>query len=280
MYNFVLKTDTHFEMLTECDETLQNEDTVVSLFVNKEPEEEPEYIVPFEEDIRYYLYPKKNEIYVRTENLSYLYSSFFNIPMSVFALFKNKAIIHCSALEFNNELYCFSGGKAIGKTTLAMFLKKYCSIFSDDCVAIDNCSDGKIYGYRAANTLKLCKKTYDITVNDNCYEKHFDCLSQKASVLLPDIQYQKVPIKKIFFLIRGNGKKFVCDKIESPITKKVLLIQSIVGKDYIHKKIIDIFGQTELFSQTINQIPFYILKIPSIENYDSQIQELFKTIIL
>ncbi len=279
LYNFILKTDTCFEMLVECDRTLRDEDIVVSLFVNKELKEEPEYIVPFKEDIRYYLYPKKNEIYVETGDLNYLYSSFFNIPMSVFSLFKNKAIIHCNALEFNNELYCFSGNKAIGKTTLAMFLRKYCSLFSDDCVAIDSCSDGRVYGYRAAHTLKLCKKTYDIVINDNCYEEHFDNISQKANILLPDMQYKKAPIRKMFFLVRGNDKEFVCDKVESLITKKVLLIQSIVGKDYIPKSVIDIFGRTKLFSETIAQVPFYILKIPSVEEYDSQIQTFFNTMI-
>lgn len=266
-------------MLVKCNRTLRDEDIVVSLFVNKELEEEPEYIVPFKEDIRYYVYPKKNEIYVETGDLNYLYSSFFNIPMSVFSLFKNKAIIHCNALEFNNELYCFSGNKAIGKTTLAMFLGKYCSIFSDDCVAIDSCSDRRVYGYRAAHTLKLCKKTYDMVINDGCYKEHFDNISQKANILLPDMKYKKLPIKKMFFLVRGNDKGFICDKVESLITKKVLLIQSIVGKDYIPKRVIDIFGHTQLFSQTIDQVPFYILKIPSIEKYDSQIQALFKTII-
>lgn len=266
-------------MLTECDRSLQNYDMVVSLFVNKNPNEAPEYIVPFKENIRYYLYPKKNEIYVDTEDLKYLYSSFFNIPMSVFALFKNKAIVHSNALEFNEELYCFSGNKGIGKTTLAMFLRKYCSIFSDDCVAIDCCSDRKVYGYRAAHTLKLCKKTYDIVVDDDCYGKHFDALSQKANVLLPDMPYKKLPIRKMFFLVRGNGKEFVCDKVEPLITKKVLLIQSIVGKDYIPKTIIDIFGHTKLFYETIAQIPFYILKIPQIDNYDSQIQTFFNTMI-
>ena len=279
LYNFILKTDTCFEMLVECNRTLRNEDIVVSLCINKELKEEPEYIVPFKEDIRYYLYPKKNEIYVETGDLSYLYSSFFNIPMSVFSLYKNKAVIHCNALEFNNELYCFSGNKAIGKTTLAMFLGKYCSIFSDDCVAIDSFSDGRIYGYRATRTLKLCKKTYDIAINDNYYEEHFDHLSQKANILLSDMQYKKAPIRKMFFLVRGNGKEFVCDKVESLITKKVLLIQSIVGKDYIPKNVIDIFGRTQLFSETIAQVPFYILKIPPVEEYDSQIQTLFNTMM-
>ncbi len=278
-YNFILKTDIGFEMLVEYDKTLKDEDIVVSLFVNKERNEEPEYIVPFKEDIRYYLYPKKNEIYVETGNLSYLYSSFFNIPMSVFSLFKNQAVIHCNALEFNNELYCFSGNKAIGKTTLAMFLGKYCSIFSDDCVAVDSCSDGRIYGYRAARTLKLCKKTYDLSINDNCYEEHYDNLSRKANILLSDMQYKKAPIRKIFFLVRGNGKEFVCDNVESLITKKVLLIQSIAGKDYISKDIIDIFGHTRLFSETIAQVPFYILKIPAVEEYDSQIQSFFNLMI-
>lgn len=279
LYNFILKTDTYFEMLVECNRTLQNEDTVISLFVNKKLEGEPEYIVPFKEDIRYYLYPNTNKIYVETQDLSYLYSSFFNIPMSVLSLFKNKAVIHCNALEFNNAIYCFSGNKAIGKTTLAMFLGKYCSIFSDDCVAIDSCSDGRIYGYRAANTLKLSKKTYDIVINDNCYEEHFNNLSQKANILLPNMQYKKVPIKKMFFLVRGNDKEFICDSVESLITKKVLLIQSIVGKDYIPKNVIDIFGRTKLFSDTIAQVPFYILKVPPVEEYGSQIQTFFNTMI-
>lgn len=280
LYNFILTTDICFEMLVECDRPLRDEDDVVSLFVNKEREEEPEYVVPFKEDIRYYLYIKKNEIYVETGDLNYLYSSFFNIPMSVFSLFKNKAIIHCNALEFNNELYCFSGNKAIGKTTLAMFLEKYCSIFSDDCVAIDSVSGERVYGYRAAHTLKLCKNTYDLVVNDECYKEHLDNLSQKANILLPDMQYKTLPIRKMFFLVRGNSEEFVCDKVESPITKKVLLIQSIVGKDYIPKSVIDIFGRTKVFSETISQVQFYILKIPPIEEYDSQVQLFFNTMIM
>jgi hypothetical protein len=199
--------------------------------------------------------------------------------MSVFSLFKNKALIHCSALEFSGGLYCFSGNKAMGKTTLIMFLKKYGSIFSDDCVAIDTDFDEIVYAYRAARTVKLCKKTYDMVIRDNYYDEHFESISQKANILLPDAQYKRLPIKKMFFLIRGNDSTFTCEKVESIITKKVLLIQSIVGKDFISQNVIGIFGHTKLFLKTIDQVPFYILKIPSIDEYDSQIQSLFETMI-
>ena len=279
LYNFILETDICFNMLAKCDRPLKEEDSVIYLFINKNREEEPEFILPFREEIKYYLYPKKNEIYVDTGKLQYLFSSFFNIPMSVFALFKNKAVLHCNALEYNNGLYCVSGNKAAGKTTLAMFLSRYCPIFSDDCVAIDTDFEGKVYGYRAALTLKLCKQTYDMVINDGCYEKYLDSLSQKANILMPDMQYKKLPIKKIFFLIRGTEKKFICDDVQSVITKKVLLIQSIAGKDYIPKDVINIFGQTKAFLNIIEQIPFYILKIPFIEEYAGQIQAFLKTMI-
>ena len=280
LYNFILKTDIFFEMLVECKRTLREEDTVISLLVNQDIDEQPEYIVPFKEGIKYYLYPNKNRICVVTEIVDYIYSSFFNIPMSAFSLFKQSAIIHCNALEYNNELYCFSGDKTIGKTTLAMFLSKYCSVFSDDCVALKMDFDDKIYGYRAARTLKLCKQTYDMVIDDDCYEQYFDSISQKAIILLPDMQYKTLPIKKMFFLVRGNERKFICEEVNSNITKKILLIQSVLGKDYLTRNVIELFGYTKLFSQTINNIPFYILKIPPIEEYDSEVPVLFDEIIM
>ena len=83
-------------------------------------------------------------------------------------------------------------------------------------------------------------------------------------------------LKNIIFLITlfVNGVF-----MKNYLLKKVLLIQSIVGKDYIPKSVIDIFGRTKLFSETIAQVPFYILKIPSVEEYDSQIQTFFNTMI-
>lgn len=279
LYNFILETDICFEMLTECRMEIQEDDNVILLFVNEELEEDPEIILPFKEDITYYLCPRDNKIYVKTKNLKYLYSSLFNIPMSLFSLFKGKAIIHCNAIEFDSALYCFSGNKGIGKTTLAMFLEKYCSIFSDDCVAVDMDCNNLLYGYRAAHTLKLCKTTFDIVMSDRRYEDYFDDISQKASISLPNMDYKRLPIKKMFFLIRGEDKRFVCDKVESVIVKRVLLIQAIVGKDYIPKSVIEIFGHTRLFDEIVERIPFFIVKNPPMSEYNLQIPQFLNTII-
>ncbi len=278
LYGFILETDIRFEMLEECKPPLKEKAVVIHLILNEEPIN-PKYVLPFKENIKYYLCPEEDKIYVQTSDLNYLYTSFFNIPMSFFAVLKQKAIIHCNAIEFNNKLYCFSGNKGIGKTTLALFLKKYCSSFSDDCVLVDLPLNGSIQGHRASNIFKLCKNTYDLIIKDDCYDKYLDLISQKANLSISCTKHKNLPIDKIFFIVRGNGKEFVYNEIESKITKRILLIQSIVGKDYIPKNVLNAFANTELFSQIINRIPFYILKLPLLEEYGSQIQAFFKAMI-
>lgn len=277
LYQFILETDIVFDMLIKFEQPTVSRNNIISLLVNEELPEEPEYVVTFREDIKYYLYPKRNCIYVQTSNLDYLYSSFFNIPMSVFCLFKDKVILHCNAVEIDSFLYCFSGNKAMGKTTLAMYLERYCPIFSDDCVAVDICGN-KLFGYRAARTLKLCKNTYELTIKDGCYEKYYDSISQKAKILLPEETDQKLPLKKIFFMVRSDNSNFSFEKIESKVTKKILLIQSVVGKDYMEERMIQSFGHTILFSKMIDEIPFYLLKLPPISEYDTNINSFFKSL--
>ena len=266
-------------MLVECDRAIEDCDNIITLFVNQKLVKDPEFVIPFKEDIKYYLYPSRNEIYVHTENKEYLYSSFFNVPMSVYALLKGTVLLHCNAIEYNNVLYCFSGNKGIGKTTLSMFLKKYGTVFSDDCIAVNIENDNKIYGYRATQTLKLTRKTYELTVGNEGYNDTYDKISQKTILSFFKNQYNRIPIRKIVFLVRGIENKFIMNKINSTVEKKVLLIQSVVGKDYIPKNIVGFFGKTQLFNKIIEEIPFFITQIPTLNEYRDSIQDLFNKLI-
>ena len=267
-------------MLIECPEPVRNGGNIIDLIVNDAVPPNPDFTLPFKEDIKYFLFPSKNKIYVKTSNIQFLYSSLFNIPMSVFALFKKKVIVHCNAVEYKNSLYCFSAKKGVGKTTLALFLNEYCDIFSDDCVAFDSKDDNNsIFGFRSSQKIKLCRDTYDVVINDCHYNDYYDELSGKATLTLDIHQYKEMPIRKLFFLTRGNTNQFSCKEINNILTKKVLLIQSIVGKEYIPNELINTFVLTELFTDIISRIPFYIVKIPHIKSYDSQIEAFWRDVI-
>ena len=53
MYQFILETDIAFDMLIKFEQPVVSSSDIISLLVNEELPEEPEYVVTFRENIKY-----------------------------------------------------------------------------------------------------------------------------------------------------------------------------------------------------------------------------------
>ena len=277
LYNYVLKTDIEFDMLREISfqEELGQE---LFLFVNQPKFEEPEYILHFEEDIVYYFFSKKNAIFVETSDINNLYSSFFNIPMSIYALLKNSVLIHCNGLIFNGSLFCFSGNKGLGKTTLALHMMKYGQLFSDDCIAFAIENDN-VLGYNASQIIKTCEDTFNIIYKNENYSDYYDTFSKKAHKKFDLVPNNSIEVKKIFFLNRSIKNNFEVKEINSEIIKKMLITQSIVGTDYFHKELLEGFKNSKILQLIIDNVRFFELYIPCLTKYKDECENLYQIIV-
>lgn len=273
LYNFILHTKIEFKMLKKVSSRDISDAPILHLYINSPLPQDADYILNFKENITYYFCPKNDSIFVETDDLSLLFSSFFNIPMSIFCLYKNFVLLHGNTLFYKNNLYCFCANKGIGKTTITALLSKNCNWFSDDCLGIGEYNN-QIWGYNAVNTLKLCKNTCNHLLSQSIFNSYFDKLSQKAiipaSLFTAEAPCNKYPLKQIIFLSRNVGNSFELNPIKTRIQKAIYLIQSIVGTEYFDRLLIDIFKRTNLYEMILDKIDFYSLKIPDISNYTKE----------
>lgn len=272
IYNYVMRTDLEFDMLKKSYEREIQEDRIITLYVNEKVKEKPDHIIRYEEEITYYIVASCNSIYVETNNLELIFLSLFGIPMSTYCLLKGGIMVHCNALVHNNSLICFAGNKGMGKTTLSLFLKNKYDIFSDDCLVLDNIKND-VFGYCATDYMKVCEDAYIRWINDGKYDEFKNMYANKAIIRYEKKKNRILPVRKLFCVLRGNKELCTVEKIECSVTKKILLIQTIVGKDYISRNIMDTFKDSKLFNLILKEVDFYILRLPPLENYNDRMME-------
>lgn len=210
-----------------------------------------------------------NEIYCKTPNLESFFSTFFNIPLSVYCLCKDELLFHACSLLYDNEILCLTGNKGVGKSTLTAILnsnEKFC-VFSDDTIHI---SEGVIAN-KAHNLIKQTVETIDAldisTLNirnvAGKYYSYFNSLKASAS------------IGKIFQLVRSNELKFRIRPIQNEIKKDSVYRTNIVGISHMPYSLIN----KALRLKPNIKIQFYELMIPNDLNFlIGNMNELIKTI--
>lgn len=205
----------------------------------------------------YFIDSSKNEIHCLTPNFESFFSTFFNIPFSVYCLCKNEILYHACSLLHKGEVLCLTGNKGVGKSTLTAILnsnENFC-VFSDDTIHI--CED--LVVNRAHNLIKQTTETVNAlgiaTLNvQNIAGKHYSSFE-----IIDNI----VKIGKIFHIVRSDELEFKIIPITSTIKRNSVFRTNIVGVAHM---------PYSLISKTLKikpnaKIQFFELIIPNDLNY-------------
>lgn len=205
----------------------------------------------------YFIDSSKYEIHCLAPNFESFFSTFFNIPFSVYSLSKGDVVYHACSLLNKGEVFCLTGNKGVGKSTLTAILNssEEFSVFSDDTIHIG-------YDLSVNSAHNLIKQTTE-TVNalglstlnvQNVAGKHY---------LSFDSVTDAVKIGKIFHLIRSNEPEFKIRPITSEIKKDSIFRAHIVGIAHMPYSLI---SKTMKIKPSA-KIQFYELLIPNDLNF-------------
>lgn len=171
----------------------------------------------------YYIDPINDKIMCTARDFESFFSTFFNIPFSVYCLCKNEILYHACSLIYNNRVFCLTGNKGVGKSTIMQILdsKNEFKIFSDDTIHIDS----NFLSNRAHNLVKQTVETVEAlklkTLNvKNVAGKYYSSF---------DISHSFLKIDKIFHLIRTDNNEFDLKPISSNLIKSSVFKANIVG---------------------------------------------------
>lgn len=205
----------------------------------------------------YFIDFSKDEIHCLTPNFESFFSTFFNIPFSVYCLSKGDVVYHACSLMYKGEVFCLTGNKGVGKSTLTSILNssEEFSAFSDDTIHIGN----DLHVSSAHNLIKQTTETVNAlglsTLNvQNIAGKHYSSFGAVKNA---------VKVGKIFHLVRSNKLEFKIRPITSEMKKDSIFRANIVGIAHM---------PYSLISKTMKikpnaKIQFYELMIPNDLNF-------------
>ena len=210
------------------------------------------YIIELGSLAYYCVDPTKNIIICKAANFESFFSTFFNIPFSVYFLCKDEILYHACSLIYDNIVFCLTGNKGVGKSTITEILnsKNEFQIFSDDTIHIDN----NFFSNSAHNLVKHTPETVEFlklkTLNvKNAAGKYYSTF---------DKHYSLLKINKIFHLIRTDNKLAI-RPINNILIKNSVFRANIVGINYMPYPLIS----KVLKINPSPNIDFYELLVPN-----------------
>lgn len=99
LYNFILHTKIEFKMLKKVSSRDISDAPILHLYINSPLPQDADYILNFKENITYYFCPKNDSIFVETDDLSLLFSSFLIFQCLFFACIK--ILFYCTAIHYS-----------------------------------------------------------------------------------------------------------------------------------------------------------------------------------
>ena len=259
IYGLKVQTNIHLPLLQlEC----PSEDVDLNLYVNfsffenshlSVYEKENYYVVELYDYANYYIFQDSNRIVCNAKNFESFFSTFFNIPFSIYLTLKQSALIHACSLIYDG-LYCFMGVKGIGKTTLTHLLSlgNNFKMFSDDTTRITN----SCIGYAPHN---LCKHTDEnlssLNITNTCNRKN---VTGKSYVCF-DKTVEKEKVLAFIQLSRSQNQLPTIKKIKSLALAKSIVYGNITGISFYTKLLINRVESLDFLSN----IAVYKLSLPN-----------------
>ena len=242
--------------------------------------------IDFQCGLIYLINKFENVILVFSDNINKVISSLFNIP---FALFFNNIkkglLLHISTVQLKNkDIIGFTGEKGSGKSTITFMLSQYLSLFSDDTLFISN--DKPHLGYSAGSFIRLNSDVLYMHKQKEIYENAIKNIAGKAYVFPNELGYPSPEeffgtLKKIYKINRKDTKSIIVKPIVTKISKILLLIQNLIGKEYIsNSELLDTY-RSEIFEYLISNVKFYELDVPNnLQILNDLIKSQYLSIIL
>lgn len=243
----------HIDNCGKCDLTLTvSFDNITGNTVSVKAEG-PFYIVELSPLAVYHIDPTNNIISCKAQDFESFFSTFFNIPFSVYSLCKDEVLYHACSLICNNKLLCLTGEKGVGKSTVMQILgtKNDFEIFSDDTVYIGKDSRA----FCAHNLIKHTSETIEALRLKTLHTKN------AAGKYYSYFEYSNAPtvINKIFHLSRTNEQQFHLKQIHNQIIINNIFRTNIVGCSHIPQPLL-----TKVLKMRPDpHIEFYELSIPN-----------------
>lgn len=220
-------------------------------------EKASQYIIELGSLATYCIDPTNNIITCKAQNFESFFSTFFNIPFSVYCLCKNEILYHACSLIYDNKVFCLTGNKGVGKSTIMQLLspKNEFEIFSDDTIHINT----DYLSNRAHNLVKHTPETVEAlklkTLNvKNVAGKYYSSF---------DIFHSLLKINKIFHLVRTDNNEFDIRPINSNLIKNSVFRANIVGINHMPNSLIS----KVLKMKPDPHIDFYELLVPNDLNF-------------
>ena len=208
---------------------------------------------------------KNNKINSFSEKIEYMFSNLLNLPFSFVSLYNNELLIHASGVEDKGLINIFCGTKGSGKSTLVSFLSRKINFYNDDTINV----------YLKNKLIATNRGRKKIKLNQDILEKHHltippDLLKTMQNKFYCDdvvLHTQNSAatdtfLDKIFFIKRHGVVKFEIVPINSNLTKKLYLLDNIIGIDFMDKTLIKKICVMPVFCYIIEKCKFFILKIP------------------
>lgn len=218
------------------------------------------YYVGLGEYADYFIYGREHKIDIVAVNFESFFSTFFNIPLSVYMLLEDRPILHCSGLQRNEDLYLFIGEKGVGKSTLVSFLEKmgFGNVYNDDTLCINR--DTQVYP--AIPFVKLTD-TSSALLNYNVDGLKRNVAGKYYFPIKTVGLKQPLFIKSIFFIYPSDcGKKPVLTSIDNEKIVKSRLTASVVGVHYMSRQLIRQTMQSSCLMNLVKDTAFFSLFHP------------------
>lgn len=195
-----------------------------------------------------------------SDTIEEMVSTLFNLPFSYISLYYGNIIFHGSSIVSSKRAYIFCAEKGVGKTTLVSRLLHYFNFYYDDTLLVDR----ELRSYGGYKFLKIINPQIPTIAK----EKLLKNIQGKFYVPPNYISNYKIVkdgkiLDTIFILRRCNESKVKFKKINDFLSKKMLLLSSIVGIDYLDYKIIKTIESLEIFNNIMSKINVVQINVPN-----------------
>lgn len=211
------------------------------------------YIVSCASAALYKIYESESKIECVAIDFESFFSTFFNLPFSVYFLLRNEVLLHCCTMNTRDKAICFSGEKGIGKSTLTALLNnERCHLFSDDTLHIKK--DMSIH--KAHNLIKFTTETLN-SLKINFQVTDTENLMRKKYSIFPESKYVG-NLSAVIQLVKGENDFFL-KNIDGFLSVKNIFHKNIVGIHLFDKYLFAKMLELKFYEN----LQFYILTIPN-----------------
>jgi len=232
------------------------------------------------DDFAHYIIDIKNQ-FIQCTARSYetFFSTFFNIPFSVYCILSNEILLHsCVMTNLNESFYCFVGEKGVGKSTLTTLLSdQNLRLYSDDTICMN--SHGK--AFRGHNYIKYTRET-TVAIRESCFKltDNYNAVGKQYGII-----DTKEVLGKVDAIIKINRTSTIdypmLKEIESKMICKSIFYGNIVGSSYFDRHLLELMYDIRM----PEGIRFFILQVPNtldllLDNISFIKKDLLEKIIL